>query len=141
MSKSFSAKLDELYSMLEYIDHVARQAQFGELDLGKIQVACEEVLVNVIDHAYKGKSGVIEIECIECDPKGIKIRIVDQGVSFNPLQYKEVDVAAPLEEREIGGLGLLIARHFMDDIDYERKAKNNILTMKKFLEDAPIRAQ
>lgn len=140
MSKSFVAKLDELYSMLEFIDQVARKADFGELDLGKIQVACEEVLVNVIDHAYKGKKGVIEIECMNCEPNGIEISVIDQGISFNPLHYKEVNVSAPLEEREIGGLGLMIARHFMDDIAYERKGKNNILKMKKYLEDASIRS-
>jgi anti-sigma regulatory factor (Ser/Thr protein kinase) len=53
----------------------------------------------------------------------------DDGVEYNPLDTKEADIGASAEEREIGGLGVMIVRKLMDDVIYERKDNWNQLTM------------
>lgn len=54
------------------------------------------------------------------------------GAPFNPLMIEtEIDPLAPLEERAIGGLGILFMRQYMDDIRYERRKRTNILTLIK----------
>jgi anti-sigma regulatory factor (Ser/Thr protein kinase) len=45
----------------------------------------------------------------------------DRGRAFNPLNYDEPDINLPLEEREPGGLGLLIVKKTMDTIQYSRE--------------------
>ena len=37
------------------------------------------------------------------------------------------------DKRDIGGLGVFLAKQVMDEIDYERTDGQNILTMKKIL--------
>jgi anti-sigma regulatory factor (Ser/Thr protein kinase) len=57
--------------------------------------------------------------------------IEDDGRPFDLSEAAEPDVSAPLEERSVGGLGLLLIRRLMDDVTYERRNGRNRLTLKK----------
>ena len=63
----------------------------------------------------------------------LRIEIRDDGIPFDPLAHPEPDTSIPLEEKPIGGLGILMARKSMDDISYERRDSENILTLTKRL--------
>ena len=56
----------------------------------------------------------------------------DDGRPFNPLEKPNPDVTLPLEEREVGGLGIYFVRQFMTDLVYQRaEGKNRIMLKKK----------
>lgn len=117
--------------MIDFIrDHLVI---FG-LDLTSIrktELASEEALVNVIEHGYKGLDGEIKIEMGEIQHK-IHITIRDHGPAFNPLdQEVGFDPNATLEERNIGGLGILFMRQYVDEIHYSREGDENVLTLVK----------
>ena len=57
--------------------------------------------------------------------------ISDNVVSFDPTAKAEVDTTLSDEEREIGGLGIHLVRHIMDNVEYERKDGRNILRLSK----------
>ncbi|MBQ6033357.1 MAG: ATP-binding protein, partial [Prevotella sp.] len=57
----------------------------------------------------------------------------DEGTPFDPTTRKEVDTTLPVEERPIGGLGILLVRKLMDSINYERIDGKNVLTLRKNL--------
>ena len=57
----------------------------------------------------------------------------DDGAPFDPLQAPEPDTSRPVEERPVGGLGILIVRRLMDEITYHRAGGRNRLTMRKKL--------
>ncbi len=59
------------------------------------------------------------------------LEIKDDGIPFNPLESKTLDLEIPIEERERGGMGIHIASELMDEIEYFRKQNKNILVMKK----------
>ena len=62
----------------------------------------------------------------------MKITIADSGKPFNPLVQKpKADREASLEERQMGGLGLLFIRKCLDEVSYQRKNHQNILTLIK----------
>ena len=63
----------------------------------------------------------------------LTITFTDTGVAYDPLAAKEPDLAAPLEERQLGGLGIFLVRKFMDSIEYRREDEKNILVLKKNL--------
>ena len=67
------------------------------------------------------------------------IRIMDNGVPFDPTEAAEVDTSLSAEERPIGGLGIHLMRELMDSLNYEREDGLNILTLKKKLTDNPIK--
>jgi len=59
---------------------------------------------------------------------------VCDGVPFNPLSEKAPDIDAPLEEREIGGLGIHLVRNLIDDVTYHRRIGKNVMTLTQHLE-------
>ena len=124
--KKFRAELDELPSMLAWI----REQLFGFPDrtLLKIELACEEAIVNIIRHA---KTESLEIE-VQVVPKShAAITFADKGPPFNPLEPSAPDLTLSLEEREPGGLGLFLIRQNMDELSYARKENRNHFTMIK----------
>ena len=63
----------------------------------------------------------------------LKFVITDNGIPFDPTQKEDADTTLSAEERPIGGLGIFLVRQIMDDVIYERKGENNILTLVKYL--------
>ena len=98
-----------------------------------LRMVCEELVVNVVDYAYPdGSDGYLDVE-IEKDADSITIRLKDGGVAFTPLEPGMPDITKPLEERQIGGLGIFITLKKMDEVNYEYINNENILTIKKWL--------
>ena len=56
---------------------------------------------------------------------------MDRGIPFNPLQRAEPDITAQVDERKVGGLGIMIARKSMDDISYVHRDRQNVLKIQK----------
>jgi anti-sigma regulatory factor (Ser/Thr protein kinase) len=131
-SATFKANLQSLPMMLEFVRSHIRQVGFDRKSAQRIEIAVEEALVNVINHAYVNKSGSLELAARLIPKQHIQFTIKDNGIPFNPLdQVAEIDTSLSLEEREVGGLGIKLMREFMDDLHYERGEACNILTLGK----------
>jgi len=101
---------------------------------GQIELAAEEIFVNIAHYAYDGEAGELTINRrLEMAPGGAALTLIfcDRGRAFNPLEHDEPDITLPLEEREPGGLGLLIVRKTMDTIQYSRDDGVNRLEFSK----------
>jgi sigma-B regulation protein RsbU (phosphoserine phosphatase) len=101
---------------------------------GQIELAIEEIFVNIALYAYHGEQGRVTVECgTERVPGGVTLTLVfsDRGASFNPLEREDPDIHAPLEERSIGGLGLLLVKRTMDRIEYSHDGERNRLVIQK----------
>src|ERR1700733_4996308 len=83
--KVFPASLDRLYDMLRFIHSNVVEVGFDESTASKIELACEEALVNIISYGFPDEMGYIEIDCSLTSSPGIKIQIRDRGIPFNPL--------------------------------------------------------
>ena len=94
-----------------------------------IKLAVEEAVVNVMEYAYPtGTTGDIGIQAMYNERK-LKFIITDSGVAFNPTKASLADTTLGVEERPVGGLGLLLVRELMDSINYERINHKNTLTL------------
>ena len=99
----------------------------------QIRLAVEEAVVNVIDYAYpEGTEGDITIQVLS-DGNVMHVKIIDNGVAFDPTEIQKADTTLSAEDRRIGGLGILLVREQMDSINYERIDGKNILTLIKKL--------
>ncbi len=127
----FSAEIQELHRIREWVR--IRLAK-GGLETGairKMELASEEAFVNVVTHSYAGRKGKVEIG-LKWGPGHVEIVIRDWGPPFDPLSNaSNVNLDATLEEREIGGLGIHLMRHVMDELIYKREKDENVLTMIK----------
>lgn len=130
--KVFESSLEELYPMLRMICNYAKRLGFEKNAIAKIELACEETLVNIISYAYPESPGQIHIECSESKQKpGLQILIVDQGTPFNPLKQTLPDPTS--EKNNPGGYGVFFILKMMDEVQYHRVKKSNHLKLIKYL--------
>ena len=101
----------------------------------QIDLAVEEIFVNIASYAYTPASGNVAIS-ITVEEDAV-IRFEDTGNFFNPLEQPDPDLDKPLMEREIGGLGIFFVKKTMDKIDYMRVADKNVFTMTKKIKGDP----
>ncbi len=127
----FSAKLENLEKMFAFIREAAARQGFAPEMIDKIQLACEEALVNVINYAYPGQDGELEITYFNSE-NFLEIGINDSGVPFNPLSLPDPDILAPMDARRIGGLGIFMIKKIMDEARYKREKGRNMLVLVKY---------
>ena len=130
--------------------------------LNKLDLAVEEVYINIAHYAYKPVDGTVEISCTldeaaqaaagEGQPGGtgeqetrgqeafpgktaprLTICFKDRGKPFDPLAREDPDITLSAEDRGIGGLGIFLTKKFMDSVTYAYEDGQNILTMSKML--------
>ncbi len=89
----------------------------------------EELLTNVVTHAYRGQPGHQAHIGLRLLPEKIEIRLEDAGPPFNPLEAPAPDLEAPLAARPIGGLGLLLVSRLVDRWEYAREGDANVVTL------------
>lgn len=99
--------------------------------VNNVKLAIDEILTNVISYAFRD-SGAHEITVrAGLEAARLHIEIEDDGWQFNPLSLPDPDIEKPIEERQIGGLGVFLVRRIMDGVEYRRENEKNILIMKK----------
>ena len=98
----------------------------------QIDVAVEEIFVNIANYAYPSGEGeaVISIEA-DKDAKSVSILFEDQGTPYDPLKNEDPDITLSADERPIGGLGIFMVKKSMDEVSYEYKDGKNRLTISK----------
>lgn len=115
------------------IEALTEQCKAETSDAMKLQLACEEIFSNIVFYAFDGHSGPPIIVDLECNQGTATVSFRDQGKEFNPLAHEAPDVEQSLDEREIGGLGIFLVRKTMDQVGYERRGPENVLTITKKL--------
>lgn len=128
-SRQFRAELSELESILSFARVILSKLN-NQKKANKFEHVIEEAVINVLHYAFDGfLPGILEIEYELGDNQAIFI-IKDNGFAFNPLENpKPLDRESPLEEREIGGLGIHYILKMTDAVTYELKDGWNILTL------------
>ena len=128
----FPAKLDQLEPVQKFVLDQLRGFPYTERTRAQLDVAVEEIFVNIARYAYHPEAGEASIRCeAGGDPFRIVVGFADRGRPFNPLDRPDPDVTLDAERRQIGGLGILMAKRLMDDIQYEYRDGQNILTLRK----------
>ena len=99
-----------------------------------IDVAVEELFVNIADYAYGGKAGPATVQVtIHEDPLSAEITFIDSGKQYDPLAKPDPDVTLTAKDRKKGGLGIFMVKNSMDDMKYEYKDGKIALTLVKNL--------
>ena len=130
----FPAKFEYLDEIRDYVGHKARAAGFADKDIYSIQLATDEGVSNIIEHAYGGNSNAkIELNCVFENNK-LTITLLDHGKSFDISKVETPDVKTDLSNRKIGGLGIYLMRKLMDEVRYEATKTGNVLTLIKLRE-------
>lgn len=98
-----------------------------------VSVALDELLNNTIAYGFAGRAGGTVSIDVELRSDRLCVTLSDNGRPFNPLEMSAPDTALPMAQRQIGGLGIHLARQMMDEIAYQRRADRNVVSLTKLL--------
>lgn len=130
----FPANIELVDDMIDPIISSLREIGVEHKKIYQVNLALEEILVNIAKYAYPDDKGIIDISYeIDDNNKQLKVVIKDKGIEFNPLEKEDPDLEASVENRKIGGLGIYIVKKIMDDIKYQRINNENVLEIIKQL--------
>ena len=102
----------------------------------QIDIAVDELFGNIAQYAYDPLTGpaTVRVE-VDDDPMAVIITFIDHGKPYDPLAGKEPDITLNAEDREVGGLGVFLVKKTMDEITYEYKNGQNILKIRKNMQE------
>ncbi len=131
---TIDADAAKLPDVLAFVDAALDKADCSLRTQMQIDVAVEEIFVNIARYAYENGNGSVIIGVtLSDDPASVSVTFADNGIPYDPLSHKDPDITLPAEQRETSGLGILMARKAMDDMRYEYRDGQNILTLVKNL--------
>lgn len=128
------AKTEDLEEVIKFIGGHLDRLGCPEKTKKQLETAAEEIFVNIASYAYPdGGDAVITFES-GGEPLCACLTFTDNGIPFDPLQKEDPDVTLSAEERQEGGLGIYMVKKTMDEVKYERKGEQNVLTIKRIIE-------
>lgn len=133
-SIKLTANLDALAQISAFITTAAEQIGLDERATWQVQLAVDEAATNIIQHAYdEDNPGDIIVEW-SCTDERLTVRLRDYGRQFDPQQVEPPNLELPLEERQVGGLGIYLMTRLMDEVRFDFDPHTgNLLTLVKYL--------
>ncbi|MBE5788457.1 MAG: ATP-binding protein [Clostridiales bacterium] len=126
------ALISNLPDVLAFVDESLEKRDCPMRVQMQIDIAVEEIFVNIASYAYTPEIGKAEILIQEDhDPEGITITFIDTGIPYDPLAKPDPDVTLSANQRQIGGLGIYMVKKSMTDMTYRYEENRNILTIRK----------
>ena len=131
---TLEARNDNLNRVLAFVDEKLNSTTCSAKVLTQIDTAAEELFVNIASYAYAPGVGDVTVRVrLERDPPAAEITFTESGMPFNPLERQDPDTTLPAHARRIGGLGVYMVKKSMDEVRYEYRDGQNILTIRKKL--------
>ena len=128
------ALTDNLPQVISFVDEQLEAADCPMKIQMQIDIAVEEIFVNIAHYAYNPEVGTATVRIeVMGEPPAVDITFIDNGIPYDPLAKADPDVTLSADERQIGGLGIFMVKKTMDDVKYEYCDGHNILTLKKGL--------
>lgn len=125
------AGIDAIGEATSWLGELAEAGGWPDAMRFGLELSLEEALTNVVLHGFKGVDHApdIRIECYGMPQDRVAVRIVDNGIAFDPTRVREPDVPASIEDAKIGGHGVQLMRNFLESLSYERVGDQNRLTL------------
>ena len=131
-NQTFPANTEALPDILGFVEETLESYGCPLKIQMALCVAIEEVFVNIAHYAYDGGEGHVSLGiAFDAAVSTVTFRMTDKGIPFDPLKKPDPDITLSAEDRDIGGLGIFIAKKTMDCVTYAYENGENILTMIK----------
>ena len=120
-------ELESIPKVCQFLEQTLEEQGAPIKAIAQVNIAADEIFSNIA--RYSGAAAA-QVDCEIMAGRAV-IRFVDDGQPYDPTGQPEPDITLPVEEREIGGLGILMVRRTMDEVSYEYEAGRNVLTIEK----------
>lgn len=127
-----SAATENLSLVRDFVAMHAERHGFSKEEVSDLQLAVDEAYTNIIKHAYQNNDdNSVEIY-LKFDHEKICVSLFDNGISFEPENFKLPDINKKIKERKRGGMGVFLIHQLMDSVTYNvNPGKNEIRLCKK----------
>jgi anti-sigma regulatory factor (Ser/Thr protein kinase) len=123
------ARVESVRLFHEFVGAGAEAAGLDPMDVERLNLVLEEILVNIARYAYQGGAGNVEV-AYASDSHALQVEITDWGHSFNPLEAAPPDLTLGLGDRPVGGLGVLLVKQIVGSLGYRRETGKNIVSFR-----------
>ena len=129
---TIAATIENIEAVTDFVNQQLEELACPMKAQMQINIAIDELFSNIAHYSYNPEIGqaTVRVEVME-NPLAVSITFIDNGVPFDPLSKEDPDLTLSAEERQIGGLGIYMVKESMDEITYEYKDGQNILSIKK----------
>jgi len=130
-SLNVDARIDDITEATGWLGTLAEQEGWPEATRFALELSLEEALTNVVSYGFAGSGETprIRIDCYRLPQGRIAVRLVDNGIPFDPTSIAEPEVPDSIEDARIGGHGVQLMRHFLETLAYDRVGDENQLTL------------
>jgi anti-sigma regulatory factor (Ser/Thr protein kinase) len=110
-----------LNTVRDFVVEVVANSAFPKVDMGRIVLAVDEAVTNIIEHAYSNKrEGEVDIQLeLQANATKFEAFIHDSGIHFDPTDMPNPDIDSHVAEGKKKGLGIFLMRQIMDIVEYE----------------------
>ena len=95
----------------------------------QLDLIYEELMTNVAKYSYSDNMIHPIRVLLENNGQTVTFTIIHDGSDFDPWQQQDPDLDVPLEDRQEGGIGILLARKFSQSVGYKRVDGKSIITV------------
>ena len=127
---TLKAITDNLGRVTDFVNEILEENGCPMKEQMLIDIALEEIFVNIASYAYSPGTGDVLIHC-GVENGEVRIVFIDSGKPFDPLKKPDPDITLSAQEREIGSLGIYMAKKYMDNMLYEYSDNQNKLAVTK----------
>ncbi len=113
-----------LPALQSFASAVAKSIGFPEADTGKIVLALEEAVVNVVEHAFDPSERASFQIIFEPSSVGLKIVIKDKGLPFIHEEIPDYTAPGDLDEMPPSGLGSFLMKKSMDEVVFQNLGRD-----------------
>ena len=130
---NISCTKDRLREIRQFVSDILIRHSFPEAESNKIILAVDEVCANLIIHSnHCNPTETLQLQ-VDYHSDKIIFEIFDHGEGFNLSEYKEPSMDDLIKARRKGGVGLLLVKRIMDDIQFIRRSGKNVCRLVKNL--------
>jgi anti-sigma regulatory factor (Ser/Thr protein kinase) len=119
LSRTFPAQLRAFEQVKALIDEFGEATGLGREDRHKLTLIVEELFTNTVTHGHRGDSNAPVQISLEDTAAGVQLTYEDSAPQYDPLAAsRRTDIESTINERRIGGLGVLLTIGLTNGADY-----------------------
>jgi serine/threonine-protein kinase RsbW len=129
---NIACQTSALSELRTFLHQALDGVRLSEMEKHQVTLAVEEVCANLIIHSHGcNPKDNIQLE-IRNSAQKLIVEISDQGKAFNILNYETPDLKKVMVEKRKGGLGIILVKKIMDEIEFESENGTNTCRLIKW---------
>lgn len=126
---TFSADVEKLNNVLDFLKKDMAAHKLSDKSQFNMTMVVEEIFSNIALYAYNTKENAFVNIKTDVKDDIYSVTFIDKGKEYNPLEMPAPDVSTDLKNKNIGGLGVYLAKTLSDTQSYSYTDQQNILTI------------